>query len=76
MNTQVNEVKLKHDFDSLDKKKKGKITKKEIRKYFRKKGKKISDSEIKEMIKNIDVNKDGYIDFNEFQTIFTGAIKY
>ena len=59
-------------FKVFDKNGDGKISKEELKHVMCNVGEKLSDEEAEEMIKEVDVNADGYIDYNEFVKMLLG----
>jgi len=57
---------LRAAFALFDIDKDGKITEKELASVMKKLGSFTSDSDVKEMIREVDIDKNGTIDFNEF----------
>ena len=53
------------DFSTLDTNKDGRITREELWNWIRK------DKTIEEILKNLDLDKDGYIEISEFMAIMT-----
>ena len=56
-------------FDQFDKDKDGKISGKELANAMISMGQNPTDEEINEMMKEVDLNQDGKIDFDEFMTL-------
>jgi len=61
---------LKRVFQMFDRNGDGKITKKEMQDSLQKLGIYISDQELTQMIDNIDINRDGYVDIEEFGSLY------
>jgi len=57
---------LKEAFKVFDKDDNGSISAKELRHVMTNLGEKLSDEEIDEMIREVDINGDGHIDYDEF----------
>ncbi len=62
-------------FDLFDKEKKGKIKSKELGVVIRKLGQNPTDNELKEMIDEIDTDKNGTIEFTEFLGLMDRLMK-
>jgi calcium-dependent protein kinase len=60
------EIYLKNAFEFFDKDKNGRISLEELRQTLRDDSVLLSDSKIENLIKEVDVNKDGVIDYKEF----------
>ncbi|GFZ01828.1 ARF-GAP domain 11 [Actinidia rufa] len=61
---------LRRGFQMFDRNEDGKITKKELSDSLENLGIFILDNELVQMIKKIDVNKDGYVDMEEFGALY------
>ena len=62
---------LQDIFDQFDKDKDGKISGKELANAMESMGQNPTDEEINEMMREVDLNRDGKIDFDEFMAIMT-----
>ena len=62
---------LQDIFDQFDKDKDGKISAKELKNAMVSMGQTPSDEEINEMMREVDLNQDGKIDFDEFMYLMT-----
>ena len=65
----LNEKKLRQIFNIIDKDESGNITEKELNEFFHFTDRKEEKKYLKEMISEVDVNKDGEISFEEFKAI-------
>ncbi|XP_069147216.1 calmodulin-like protein 7 [Solanum lycopersicum] len=66
----MNAEELRRLFQIFDKNNDGHITMNELNDSLEKMGIYIPDCELGQMIQNIDVNGDGYVDFDEFSALF------
>ncbi len=62
---------LQDIFDQFDKDKDGKISGKELANAMESMGQNPTDEEINEMMREVDLNQDGKIDFDEFMILMT-----
>ena len=62
---------LQDIFDQFDKDKDGKISDKELKNAMVSMGQSPTDDEISEMMREVDLNQDGKIDFDEFMILMT-----
>ena len=62
---------LQDIFDQFDKDKDGKISWKELANAMESMGQNPTDEEINEMMREVDLNQDGKIDFDEFMILMT-----
>ena len=62
---------LQDIFDQFDKDKDGKISDKELKNAIVSMGQNPTDDEINEMMREVDLNQDGKIDFDEFMILMT-----
>ena len=62
---------LQDIFDQFDKDKDGKISDKELKNAMVSMGQSPTDDEISEMMREVDLNQDGKIDFGEFMILMT-----
>ncbi|PSS22552.1 hypothetical protein M430DRAFT_137917 [Amorphotheca resinae ATCC 22711] len=66
---------LREEFNQYDIDKAGSITVEEFGKVMKASGHNATDAEIAQIIKDVDLNGDGTINFNEFIAMMTGRIK-
>ncbi|CAO2826477.1 unnamed protein product [Amaranthus hypochondriacus] len=66
----MDQVELKRVFQMFDRNGDGKITKKELNDSLQNLGIYIPDKELSQMIEKIDVNKDGFVDMEEFGALY------
>ncbi|XP_021733483.1 calmodulin-like protein 3 [Chenopodium quinoa] len=66
----MDQAELKRVFQMFDRNGDGKITKKELNDSLQNLGIYIPDRELSQMIEKIDVNKDGYVDMEEFGALY------
>merc|ERR1719318_1123967 len=57
---------IRQAFAVFDKDKSGTITESELKQAMKSLGEKMTDAEVRAMIKDVDLNGDGKIDYNEF----------
>ncbi|CAF0795861.1 unnamed protein product [Brachionus calyciflorus] len=62
---------IRASFEFFDKDKNGFITTSELRDVIKKCGSKLKEKDVKEMVKQFDVDKDGKINFDEFIQLMT-----
>ena len=62
-------------FELFDRNNEGKISHKEIGTIIEKLGQSLSDEDLKEMIKEVDIDGDGCIDFEEFLTLMCSKLR-
>ena len=60
---------LKACFEKFDKNGDGQISEEELKELMNEIGEKLNEKEIKDMMKDADTNKDGFIDFEEFKQL-------
>lgn len=60
---------LREAFKVFDEDNSGSISRTEVRKIMKKLGQKLSDEELDAMMEEVDTDKDGQIDFNEFKSM-------
>ncbi|XP_010678981.1 calmodulin-like protein 3 [Beta vulgaris subsp. vulgaris] len=66
----MDQAELKRVFQMFDRNGDGKITKKELNDSLQNLGIYIPDKELTQMIEKIDVNKDGFVDMEEFGSLY------
>ncbi|XP_021841862.1 calmodulin-like protein 3 [Spinacia oleracea] len=66
----MDQAELKRVFQMFDRNGDGKITKKELNDSLQNLGIYIPDRELSQMIEKIDVNKDGFVDMEEFGALY------
>ncbi|KAK9669564.1 hypothetical protein RND81_13G140000 [Saponaria officinalis] len=66
---------LKRVFQMLDSNGDGKITKKELNDSLQRLGIFVPDKELTQMIEKIDVNRDGYVDVDEFGSLYRSIME-
>lgn len=66
-----NKEQLKEAFDEIDEDKSGALDSKEIRLLMQSLGSAFTDREIEILIKTLDINESGEIDFHEFEHVFS-----
>ncbi|KAK3581943.1 hypothetical protein CHS0354_007065 [Potamilus streckersoni] len=71
--TEKEEQELKQTFELFDKNKDGRISSEELGCVLRTLGHSCSKQEIEDMIRNVDSNENGYVEFDEFLTMMRRA---
>jgi len=67
---------LRASFEMFDKDKSGTISHGELKAVMRRFGQNLSDTEIRDMIRSVDIDKNNEIDFNEFCHLMKSRISH